>query len=117
MKNVLKVFDTLEELFEQHCGDDDTMSKDEFKVLVEEGLKDHNLEEKLDISDVDEVFASLDKNSDGQLTLAEFLRCIGLICAARRKRRGRLGRGKRGRGGKGGRGKKDNGSEDEEDDE
>ncbi|XP_061884887.1 protein S100-A6-like [Entelurus aequoreus] len=108
MKDVMEAMETLIDLFNEYSGEDDLLSTTELEKLVEEGLKGSDLEDKLDMAEVTEVFGQLDKNADNQLDFQEFIKCIGLLATKSRKKRGgrRGGKGgKGGRGGKGGKGK------------
>lgn len=64
--------ETLITLFHKYAGDDDTLSKKEFKMLMQNELSSF-LKCQRDPAAVDRIMKDLDGNGDGKLDFSEFV--------------------------------------------
>ncbi|XP_051779245.1 protein S100-G-like isoform X3 [Erpetoichthys calabaricus] len=66
-------------------GGKDKLSQSELKKLIEAELSAGPLSKKIDASKVDELFKEMDKNQDGQVSLCEFCKFVGILTVGYQK--------------------------------
>ncbi|XP_057690119.1 protein S100-A6-like [Corythoichthys intestinalis] len=102
LENAIKV---IVDMFEEHSGEDsDCLNEEEFKRMMSEKFTASDYKGKLNLSDLDEAFDKVDKNDNGEINFAEYVRCMCMLMKGyrRKNKRGcKEGRGRK-KGGRGG---------------
>ncbi|XP_037129674.1 H/ACA ribonucleoprotein complex subunit 1-like [Syngnathus acus] len=103
MCDIQNCIDKFVDLFEEFsCEETDCLSREQFKALVTSEINSPDYEGKLELCDIDDVFAELDRNNDDKLDFQEFINCMGKMIKTQRKKAGRgRNKGRRGKKGKG----------------
>ncbi|KAM8825993.1 S100 calcium binding protein W [Synchiropus picturatus] len=82
MARLDEIITSLADIFIEYSGEDckkRQLDKDELKKLFEKEIESPQLQGTIDIHDVEEAMAEMDKNHDGQINFREFCRAVCLM--------------------------------------
>jgi len=77
-KDKVRAAKKIEQIFREICGEDEKITREEFKVGVAENAELRELLKKLDLDtgDLQDLFTLMDADQSGDLSLQEFSKCI-----------------------------------------